>query len=48
MITKVQIQILCNLSDEAFLLDFPVDERRAYEADETAHGGSSQTQNGFH
>lgn len=36
------------MSSDAILLDLSVDESRAYEADEAAHGGSSQTQNSFH
>lgn len=40
--------MLAHLSDEAVLLDLPVDESGADEADEAAHGGASQTQDGFH
>ena len=38
---------VCYLCREAVLLDLSVDERRADEADETAHGSSSQTQDGL-
>lgn len=39
---------LCHLSSDATFLDLSVDESGADEADEAAHGGSSQPQNSFH
>lgn len=39
---------VCHLRRGAAFLDLLVDESGADEADEAAHGGSSQTQNSFH
>jgi len=37
-----------HLRNDAALVDLLVDERGAYEADEAAHSGAGQAQNGFH
>ena len=47
-VDEQRVNFDCHLSEDSVLLDLFVDESGAYEADEAAHGGSSQTQNSLH